>query len=92
MHAMYKNLVSVRISIDDSEYTSIIIHSLSKAYQTFITPVVTSAHLAGHIISANILMTYVMQEYNRLSSSVSCPKAKETDNIAMSVEVKGKRK
>src|SRR5438309_447683 len=68
MWAMYEDLASIGMMIDDSKYASIITWSLPKSYQNFITPVTIAAHITGHQISVDSLILYVRQEYNCISS------------------------
>ena len=61
---MWEELASVGISIDNKEYTSIIIKSLLKEYASFVSSLAVAAHLVGKSLDPDTMKSYLLEEYN----------------------------
>jgi hypothetical protein len=79
MSEMWEELASVGISIDDKEYTSIIIKSLPKEYAGFVSSLAAAAHLVGKALDPDTMKAYLLEEYDNQLIFSKTEKTKEKD-------------
>jgi hypothetical protein len=85
LQTMYEELATVRITVSDAEYRSVIMQSLPKSYANYLSALTSSAHVSKVTLTPTTILVYLKNEYDHqaIDHKRSHEKPSKTRDVAL---------